>query len=143
MAEAKAVVRKIEEAWAGNDLPALEGLVAADIVNHDAPPGFPPGLEGAKAGHSMFLASFPDRRVTIDHLFGEGDLVTVRSTVTGTHSGADFMGIPAAGRQVRIEGMSIYRVAGGQAVEHWGLNDGVGLLMQLGALAPPAAAGQR
>jgi len=38
MSESKEVVRKIEEAWARNDLAALEGLVAADIVNHDAPP---------------------------------------------------------------------------------------------------------
>ena len=140
MSEAKEVVRRIEEAWARDDVGALEGLVAADIVNHDAPPGFPPGLEGAKAGHAMFMASFPDRSVSIEELIGDGDLVAVRTVVRGTHTGAPFLGTPAAGKKVQIEGISIYRVAGGKAVEHWGLNDGVGLLMQLGVMGAPAPA---
>ena len=140
MSESKEVVRKIEEAWARNDLAALEGLVAADIVNHDAPPGFPAGLEGAKAGHGMFMASFPDRTVSIEQVLGDGDLVAVRTVVRGTHTGAPFLGTPAAGKQVQIEGVSIYRVAGSKAVEHWGLNDGIGLLMQLGAMGAPAPA---
>lgn len=137
MSDAKQVVRQIEEAWAREDLAALDGLVAADIENHDAPPGFPPGLEGAKAGHAMFKASFPDNRQTIEQLVADGDLVTVRTVVRGSHTGAPFLGIPPSGRQVQIEAISIYRVAGGKAVEHWGLNDGVGLLMQLGAMSPP------
>jgi len=140
MSEAKEVVRKIEEAWARNDLAGVSALVAPDIVNHDAPPGFPPGLEGAKAGHGMFLASFPDRTMDIEQVIGDGDLVTVRTVVRGSHSGAAFLGIPATGKQVQVEGISIYRVAGGKAVEHWGLNDGIGLMMQLGAMAPPGAA---
>jgi predicted ester cyclase len=138
MADAKEIVRRIEEAWGRNDLAALDALVAPDIVNHDAPPGFPPGLEGAKAGHSMFMASFPDRRQSIDLVLGEGELAAVRSTVVATHTGAPFLGVPATGRQVRVEAISIYRVEGGRAVEHWGLNDGLGLMMQLGAMPAPA-----
>ena len=133
MASAKETVRQIEEAWARNDLAALEGLVASDIVNHDAPPGMPGGLAGAHAGHGMFGASFPDKRMTIEDVVGDGDRVAVRTTVTGTHSGAPFLGIPATGKQVRFEAISVYRVENGKAVEHWGLNDGVALFMQLGA----------
>jgi predicted ester cyclase len=140
MSEAKEVVRRIEEAWARDDVAAVEGLVAADIVNHDAPPGFPSGLEGAKAGHAMFMASFPDRSVSIEELIGDGDLVAVRTVVRGTHTGAPFLGAPAAGKKIQIEGISLYRVAGGKAVEHWGLNDGIGLLMQLGMMSAPAPA---
>jgi predicted ester cyclase len=138
MADAKDVVRQIEEAWAADDLTTLDRLIAADIVNHDAPPGFPPGLEGAKFGHRMFLASFPDRRQTLEELVGAGDRVAVRTQVVATHTGEAFLGVPATGRQVRIEAMSIYRVAGGRAVEHWGINDGLGLFMQLGTFPQPA-----
>ena len=66
MADAKEIVRRVEEAWDRNDLDALDGLIALDLVSHDAPPGLPPGLAGAKAGHSIFMASFPDRRQTIE-----------------------------------------------------------------------------
>jgi predicted ester cyclase len=140
MGSAKDVVRKIEEAWGRDDLAALDELVAADIKNHDAPPGFPPGLEGAKFGHRMFMASFPDRRQVIEDILEDGDKVTVRSVATGTHTGEAFLGIPAGGRQVRVEAISIYRVSGGRAVEHWGINDGVGLFMQLGGFPQPAPA---
>ncbi len=88
----------------------------------------------------MFMASFPDRTVKIEQLIADGDLVSVRTVVRGTHSSAACLGIPATGRKVQIEGISIYRVAGGKAVEHWGLNDGLGLMMQLGAMAPPGVA---
>src|SRR2546430_1618081 len=109
MADSKEVVRKIGGAWGRSGLGALGALVATDIVSHDAPPGFPPGLEGAKAGHGMFMASFPDRTVDIEQVIGEGDLVTVRTVVRGSHTGAAFLGIPATGKKVQIEGISIYR----------------------------------
>lgn len=140
MADAKEIVRRVEEAWARNDLGALDELIASNIVNHDAPPGLPPGLEGAKVGHSMFMASFPDRQQTIEQIVGEGDLVAVRTTSTATHTGAPFVGVPTSGRKVRVESISLYRVAGGQAVEHWGINDGLSLMRQLGAISAPTPA---
>jgi C-1 hydroxylase len=138
MSDSKEIVRRIEEAWDRDDYAELERLVAADIVNHDAPPGFPPGLEGATFGHKMFKASFPDSRHEITLLFGEGDLVTVANTTQATHTGEPFLGVPTTGCQVRVEAISVYRIRDGKAVEHWGLNDGMSLMMQLGALPTPA-----
>ncbi len=33
--------------------------------------------------------------------------------------------------------MSIYRIADGKIVEHWGENDSMGLMMQLGLMPQP------
>jgi hypothetical protein len=33
--------------------------------------------------------------------------------------------------------MSVFRIADGKIAEHWGENDGMGLLMQLGVLPTP------
>ncbi len=140
MSQPKEIVRQVEEAWARDDLAALEALVDPNIVNHDAPPGFPAGLEGAKFGHAMFKASFPDRQMAIEEITGDGDLVAVRTVTRGSHSGEAFLGIPASGKAVQVEAISFYRVADAKVVEHWGLNDGMGLMMQLGALAPPVSA---
>jgi len=140
MADAKEIVRRVEEAWARNDLDALDDLIASDLVSHDAQPGSPPGLAGAKAGHSMVMASFPDRQQTIEQIVGDGDLVAVRTTTRATHTGTPFFGVPPSSRKVQVESMSIYRVAGGKVVEHWGLNDGLTLMMQLGAIPAPAGA---
>jgi predicted ester cyclase len=140
MADNKEIVRHIEEAWDRDDFAELGRLIAADIVNHDAPPGFPTGLEGATFGHKMFKASFPDSRHEITQLIGEGDLVTVANTTHATHTGEPFLGVPTTHRQVHVGAISIYRIKDGKAVEHWGLNDGISLMMQLGAMQAPGAA---
>ncbi len=142
MSEAKGVVRRLEQAWAANDLATVDELLAPDLVSHDAPPGMPPGREGAKAAHQMAMTSFPDRQMTIHEVIGDGDRVAVRTTIRGTNTGGvPWLGMPANGRKVDIESISIYRVENGRAVEHWGQNDVGRLMMQLGAV-PPAPAAQ-
>jgi len=70
------------------------------------------------------------------------DRVAVRTTIRGTNTGGvPWLGVPANGRQVEIESISMYRVENGRAVEHWGQNDVGRLMMQLGAV-PPAPAAQ-
>jgi len=44
------------------------------------------------------------------------------------------MGIPATGKRVEFTGIHIARIADGKIVEHWGEEDGVSLLTQLGIL---------
>jgi len=138
MSDTKQIVRQVEEAWARNDLSALDSLIAQDLNSHDAIPGFPGGLAGAKAAHGMFMDAFPDRAVNIDKVFGEGDLVCVQTTVKGTNTGS-FMGGPPTGRPINITSLSIYRLAGGKVVEHWGLNDASALMIQLGLMPAPGA----
>jgi predicted ester cyclase len=55
------------------------------------------------------------------------------------------MGAPADGKAYDIESWSIYRFRDGKVVEHWGLNDAMRLIMQLGGQLPqqPVAAASR
>jgi predicted ester cyclase len=53
-----------------------------------------------------------------------------------THTG-DFFGIPPTGKRVSIDGIHILRIADGRVAEHWGNNDDLGLMRQLGVI--PAA----
>ena len=140
MSDAKDVVRRLEEAWAANDLATVDQLLAPDLVSHDAPPGMPPGREGARAAHQMAMTSFPDRHMTIEDVLGDGDRVAVRTTLRGTNTGGvPWLGVPPNGRPIEIESISIYRVANGRVVEHWGQNDVGRLMMQLGAASPMPA----
>jgi len=138
MSDAKQTVRQVEEAWARNDVAALDSLIAQDLNSHDTIPGMPGGLAGAKAAHAMFQSAFPDRKVSIDKVFGDGDLVCVQTTVKGTNTGS-FMGGPPTGRPIDITSISIYRVSGDKVVEHWGLNDATTLMAQLGLMPAPGA----
>ncbi len=77
--------------------------------------------------------ALPDMRITIDDMLAEGDKVTVRITIEGTHKGGS-LGFAPSGRRVRIAGLVIVRIANGQLVEGWNSWDQLGLLRQIGAL---------
>ena len=132
----KAVIRQYREAHNANNLDALDHLVAADITTHSQLPGVPPGLEGGKRAHDAFLAAFPDLQTTTDDLIAEGDRVVERFTVTGTQTGP-FLGAPPSGKSFTATGMSIFRLADGKIVEHWGENDTMSVLQQLGMMPAP------
>ena len=135
----KEVVRRIEEAWDRNDLDALDDLFAPDFVTHTGIPGLPPGLEGAKMAHQASLQSFPDRRVAIEDITGDGDLVAVRCRMTGTNQGGlPWAGVPANGKPVDVQWISLYRLRDGRVVEHRAVMDLMGLMQQLGAVPAPA-----
>ena len=65
-------------------------------------------------------AAFPDARWSVEVLIERDDFVVSNWTLRGTHTGAPFMGIPASGREVIINGTAILRFEGGKIVEHWG-----------------------
>src|SRR2546421_10962996 len=75
------LVRQVEEAWAANDLSALDGRIASDLVSHDALPRAPGGLDGAKTAHPMSMASFPVRDMTIKDVVADWDRVAGRTAV--------------------------------------------------------------
>ena len=136
----KDVVRAVEGAWDGQDLDALDQYFASEFDNStSAVPGLPPGLAGAKMAHQDAMQSFPDRKVNIEEIVGDGDTVAIRTRVTGTNDGGfPLFNVPANGAKIDLPAVSIYRLRDAKIVGHWGLNDALTLMMQLGAIQPPA-----
>jgi steroid delta-isomerase-like uncharacterized protein len=130
----KDLVRRYQEAHNTNNLAALDAIVAADLITHSLMPGVPPGLEGGKLVHGVAVAAFPDFRADIEDLIAEGDKVVARMIFRGTHTGSEFMGIPPSGQSFAFTATAIFRIANGKIVEHWGEEDSVGWLQQLGAM---------
>jgi steroid delta-isomerase-like uncharacterized protein len=129
----KQVVRRFyEELWDRGNLAAADELVARDYIRHDLRPGdAPPGPAGQKAVAEKFRAAFPDVRLEVEALVGEGDLVVARWTMIGTHSGA-WGDIAPTGRQIRFSGVNFFRIVDGKIAEIWNLRDDLGLREQLG-----------
>lgn len=135
--ENKELVRQFYDRLNQGDVAAIDQYVSADFIEHEESlPGIPPGREGVKAFFSVMRGAFPDMQVTIEDMVAEGDRVAVRGTWRGTHE-AEFLDVPATGRQVVFSGIDIIRFEAGLAVEHWGVTDTLGLMGQLGAIAPP------
>jgi steroid delta-isomerase-like uncharacterized protein len=127
----KAVVdRFIQELFSEGRLEAADEYLADGFVNHDPFPGFPPGRDGMKQAGALFRAAFPDWHSTVHELLAERDKVVERFTARGTHR-AEFMGIPATGRSVEMDGINIFRLEDGRIVERWGVLDQAGLMQRL------------
>ncbi|MBI2906599.1 MAG: ester cyclase [Chloroflexi bacterium] len=130
----KALYRRwVEEILKKKDLGAIEQFVSPTLVDHDAPPGFPQGLEGVRQLLSAYLVAFPDLDATIEDLIAEGDKVVARVTYSGTHKG-DFMGIAPTGKRITTKGIEIVRITGDKVVEHWESFDMLGMMQQLGVV---------
>jgi len=86
-------------------------------------PGLKEHIQTAEAG-------FRGYEVIDNQIVAEGDLVAVRCTFRGVHTG-EFAGIPATGKRVSSDFMIFYRVSDGVIVEHWIQMDLKGIVDQL------------
>jgi len=131
------VQQMLENVFSGGDMDAIDEVIAPDFIEHEElPPGMPAGREGIKASIAMMHAAFPDFTVTIDDMIAEGDRVAVRLTWSGTQDG-EFMGMPPTGKSFSMNVFDIFRMEGGQVVEHWGLSDTMAMMTQLGMMPAP------
>ena len=131
--ENKAIVRRfIEQAFNDGNLAVIDELVASGFINHVAPADVH-GRDGMKTFVTTYRTAFPDYACTIDDQVAEGDKVVTRWTVRGTQQG-ELMGIPPTGKQVRLPGVVVDRIANGQLVETWLQADVLGMLQQLGVV---------
>lgn len=134
--ENKAIARRIfEEVWGAYNLDKVEEYYAADLIDHNELPGFPPGREGVKASVSMFASALSDNDIAVEDQIAEGDKVVTRWSSTATHTG-ELLGIPATGKRIKVTGINIDRFEGGKVVESWGEYDSMGLMQQLGVVPP-------
>jgi len=131
----KALVRRhIEEAFNKQNRAVLDETLSDDYVDHTNPPDWPLGREGHRQILALYHAAFPDFHYDIEHEVAEGNMVVVRGTYTGTHSG-EFFGIAPTGGHFTITGMHLWRIANNQIVEHWCNNDDLGAMRQLGVVS--------
>ncbi|MFC1792679.1 ester cyclase [Planctomycetota bacterium] len=125
-----------QEAWSQGQLAVVDEFVAPDYVYHDPALGDITGPEGLKQTIMMYRTAYPDLQFTIDDVIAEDDLVALRWSAAGTHQG-ELMGIPATGLETTAVGINIARFVEGKIVEEWSSWDVMGLMQQLGVVAPP------
>lgn len=133
-AENKAIVKSfLQEVLNGKAVASVDKYVAANYVDHSVVPGLPNNREGFKELLNQFFNAFPDMKVTIEDIIAEEDRVVLRVTSSGTHKG-EFMGIAPTGKSFSIGEIHIMRMENGQMVEHWGIEDNMSMMQQLGVI---------
>lgn len=129
----KAIVRRwLEEVINTKKVGLIDELLATEYRLH-RPGQEVNGIAEVKDLVRVYFAAFPDLQCSIEDMLAEGDKVTTRWTVTGTHKG-DLAGIAPTGKRVKVTGIIISRIACTKIAEEWESLDELGMLKQIGAL---------
>lgn len=125
----KATMLKLfEESLNKRNLELLKDLIADEYTGIR--------LKGA-AGFSepvlLLIKAFPDMQWTVDEMIGEGNKVTVRWTVRGTHT-ASFNNLPPTGNKVANTGIGFFELKDGKIISGLVQTDRLGFLQQLDVL---------
>lgn len=126
----------IDEVLNQNRIDAAGDYFWDDMIEQAPFPGQGPGLAGLQDVLRQLRVAFPDMHWTIEEQLVDGDRVLTRFEWRGTHRG-EFLGIPATDRPARVWGMVIDRVHERKIKETRIIMDMLGLMMQLGVVAPP------
>lgn len=131
------IARVADELWNEGNLSVVNEVMAPEGAYHG--PHMPGGTgdrEAWRRAVGMYLAAFPDSHVTFDELLVCADTVVGRWSATGTHTGP-LPGVEPTGRRIAIDGITVYRIAGGQVVEAWEQLDMLGMWRQIGVVELP------
>lgn len=122
-----------EEIWNKGDESAIDRFIAQDAAGND--PKFGVGRESFRIQWRKWRIAFPDINFAIEELVAEGNTVVSRWKLTGTHLG-EYLGYPATGKKIDIDGVSIDRIENGIVVSGFDAWDSFVIRQQLGMIAP-------
>jgi steroid delta-isomerase-like uncharacterized protein len=122
------VLSYLFEVLSQGNVSALEELVSENHVLHDVNNVKVVGLSNLRDHVQDLRTAFPDMSIAIHDVLADGDLVTARWTITGTHRG-EWNGVPATNRKVEATGLSFMRLKDQKIQETWSIWDS--LMVQL------------
>jgi steroid delta-isomerase-like uncharacterized protein len=127
------IIMRFEHAFRAADQATIDELCDPGLVDHNPAPDHEPTLAGFKRKVAGFKSVFPDLVEDQQDIIASGDTVATRWVVTGSLRD-EFMGVPASGQAVRVEGMNFYRLKDSRVTDIWTQFDGVAMMQQLGVI---------
>jgi predicted ester cyclase len=138
--ENKAIVRRFfEELLSTDNFAVADEILSPDFRFYFAGSPVAMDLESYMEFLVARRAAFPDRRFIVEDMIGEGDKVSARFTMRGTHKG-EFRGIAPSGTELTMTGIDMIRISEGKLVEDRVEVDQLGMMQQLGAETSPQQA---
>ena len=141
--EAKTIMDTMHMAYNEGALDAIDQVCAPEFVAHFSnQPEDIVGIESFKEFIKLNRIQFPDFNLADDEMIVKGNNIVTRWTLTGANTGpfyTPFGELPPTGKEFRISGLGLFRVADGKITEQWIVFNVLDMLQQLGfMLAPPA-----
>jgi len=116
------VIQFNKEFFESGNTEITKELLADNFVNHTAPPNAPTDASVMIQFITGFHKGFSNVSVQIHEVLGEGDKVSLRKTITATHTG-EFMGKMPTGKKVEMNVIEIDILKDGKITDHWSGND--------------------
>src|ERR1700746_2104939 len=137
------LVRAFFAAVNGDDYERIDAAAARSFLSYD--------LHGTRSrtGFKRYVSelhrAFSGLHLEVHENVGvlvEGDLVALRTIITGTHAG-DYAGVAATGNRIQTSASHIFRLRDDRFVEHWPVLDTYRILVAIGAIPEAATVFQR
>jgi predicted ester cyclase len=132
----KSKVQRTYDVLNDGNIVLVDELYARDFFNRTTPSGVAPTRDGYKLSVIALRTAFPDIHYTIDDLIESDDKFVTRVTASGTMRG-EFAGVPPTGKHATWTEIHILRFTDELVVEHWGLVDQLGMMIQLDVIPAP------
>jgi predicted ester cyclase len=112
---------RFTEALLAPDLAGIDSTVTPDARFHELEAiGYPRGPEGFTMFRRQVNAAIPDEHIFIMAVRFEGDdIIEADLDISATHTGSEFMGIPATGQKIRFDVHARGRFVDGKMAERW------------------------
>ena len=137
------LARTVVEAVNDDDSARIDAILARSFLSYDV--HGTRSRTGFKRYVSDLHRSFSGLRLQVHENIGvlvDGDLVALRTIITGTHTG-DYAGVAPTGSPVQTSASHIFRVRDDQFVEHWPVVDTYRIMVAIGAIPRAASAFQQ
>jgi steroid delta-isomerase-like uncharacterized protein len=102
-----------------------------DVVMHGNPPTL--GIDSARAMYANYTTGFSNIRFSIKDVFAQDNKLVKHWNFKGKHTGP-FFGIPATGKDVDLDGVTLVRMSNGKIAEERDFMDNYDFMTQLGLL---------
>jgi predicted ester cyclase len=126
--------RWFDEVWNQKREDAIDEMMTEDVIIHGLGDEPIVGRENFKPFYRSFVAAFPDIEVIVEDALVDGNKMSCRCTVRGTHTG-DGLGFAATNKKVEFTGGGLCTVSDGRFSEIWNEFDFMKMNTQLGILS--------
>jgi predicted ester cyclase len=109
------------EAILAPDLTGIDSVVTSDARFHELEAiGYPLGPEGFRMFRRQVNAAVPDEHILVIAVRFEGDdIIEADLDIRATHTGSEFMGVPATRQKIRFDVHARGRFVEGKMAERW------------------------
>ena len=128
----------IEKVFNQHDVGYLKDVLSEDFVDLSPAPGESGDKASAIAWFERSFQSMPDMHAEVIQTIASGDKVAIRGRYSGTDEGGFMPGMKPTHKKVSMESIDIVQIGpDGKHISHFGIQDVMSAMGQLGLLPPP------